>query len=356
MSNSFDPVVLRALDANLNRSTEGLRVLEDLLRFADADAHLLTDLKSLRHDLESSFSGALWIEMLANRDVANDRGTTIEGANESHRAGVIDLVRANGGRIKQSLRSLEELVKSIDSSIGKRIEQVRYRFYELEQRIAFQLDRRQRIANSRLCVLVDEAEDEATFRSKVSDLVAARVGLLQVRIKEKPVEFILKRIAIARELTSGAATQLIVNDRLDFAIATGADGVHFGQEDLPLKQVPAYVRNRLLIGVSTHNLSQLDQAWRDGADYVGLGPTFQSATKQFDSFAGLEYLRQAAAWSREQAARTSFPMFAIGGIHLDNVADVLATGVNRIAVASAIWKQKDVGFAASQFVEILAKS
>lgn len=331
-------------------------MLEDLLRFANAESKLLTDLKSVRHELESYFTGALWMEMLANRDVANDRGTAIEGTNESRRSGVVDLVRANGGRIKQSLRSLEELAKSIDSILGKRIEQVRYRFYELEQRIAFQLDRSHRIANSRLCVLVDEADDEATFRSKVSDLVAARVGLLQVRIKEKSVEFILKRIAVARELTFGSATQLIVNDRLDFAIATGADGVHFGQEDLPLKQVPAYVRNRLLFGVSTHNLSQLDQAWRDGADYVGLGPTFQSATKRFNSFAGLDYLRQAAAWSREQADRTSYPMFAIGGIQLDNVLDVLATGVNRIAIASAVWKQKDVGFAASQFVEILEKS
>jgi thiamine-phosphate pyrophosphorylase len=132
-----------------------------------------------------------------------------------------------------------------------------------------------------------------------------------------------------RTLTREFQALFIMNDRPDLALLSEADGVHVGQDDVSVAQARRILGPQRLVGVSTHNLEQLQQAVIDGASYVGLGPTFTSSTKSFDSFAGLAYLREAS-----QAA--SVPMFAIGGIDQTNVSQVLDAGVNRIAVSSAI--------------------
>jgi thiamine-phosphate pyrophosphorylase len=125
-----------------------------------------------------------------------------------------------------------------------------------------------------------------------------------------------------------------------------ADGIHVGQEDLSAKDARAIIGTRMLIGVSTHNIGQARAAVLDGANYLGAGPTFQSNTKSFDSFAGLHYLR-------EVATETSLPTFAIGGITADNLADVLATGVRRVAAGAAITAATDPACAAQQLLGVL---
>jgi thiamine-phosphate pyrophosphorylase len=109
----------------------------------------------------------------------------------------------------------------------------------------------------------------------------------------------------------------------------GADGVHVGQDELTVKDARTIVGPRALVGVSTHSLEQAIGAVLDGANYIGVGPTFPSPTKQFSQFPGLELLRAVAAEIR-------LPAFAIGGITADNVADVRACGFDRIAVSSAV--------------------
>jgi thiamine-phosphate pyrophosphorylase len=125
--------------------------------------------------------------------------------------------------------------------------------------------------------------------------------------------------------------------------AVDADGVHVGQEDLSVKDARAIVGTQMLIGVSTHNIDQARAAVLDGANYLGAGPTFPSNTKSFEAFAGLEYLR-------EVAGEISLPTFAIGGIAADNVADVLATGIRRVAVSSAITAASDPATTAIQML------
>jgi thiamine-phosphate pyrophosphorylase len=122
----------------------------------------------------------------------------------------------------------------------------------------------------------------------------------------------------------------IVNDRCDVALAVGADGVHLGQEDLPLAEARAIVGQNVLIGVSTHNLAQALEAQAGGADYIGFGPIFPSSSKTNpEPVVGIEGLR-------EVRARVRIPIVAIGGITAKNAADVIAAGADGVAVISAI--------------------
>ena len=126
----------------------------------------------------------------------------------------------------------------------------------------------------------------------------------------------------------------VVNDRPDVARLVEADGVHLGQDDLAIRDARRILGAETLIGVSTHDPEQLRRAILEGADYVGVGPTFPSATKTFDHLAGLDFVRYAAE-------ATSLPAFAIGGINLANVGQVVAAGGWRVAVSSAIGRADD---------------
>ena len=128
---------------------------------------------------------------------------------------------------------------------------------------------------------------------------------------------------------AGTATLLIINDRPDLAALAQADGVHVGQEELSVKDARSIVGPDVLIGVSAHSIEQARQAVLDGANYLGVGPTFPSGTKQFDHFPGVELLRAVAAEIR-------LPAFAIGGITRENLGQVKSAGFTRMAVSGAI--------------------
>jgi len=125
-----------------------------------------------------------------------------------------------------------------------------------------------------------------------------------------------------------------MNDRPDLAVLARADGVHVGQEELSVKDARTMVGPEALIGVSTHSIEQARQAVLDGANYLGVGPVFPSGTKHFDRFPGVELLRAVTAEIR-------LPVFAIGGIGLNNLAEVLQTGIRRIAVSGAVLNAPD---------------
>ena len=136
-----------------------------------------------------------------------------------------------------------------------------------------------------------------------------------------------------------------MNDRADIAQRAGADGLHLGQDDLSVKDARAIVGTGMLIGVSTHSIDQVREAVLDGANYLGAGPTFPSQTKQFTHFAGLDYLRQVAV-------ETTLPTFAIGGITPHNLAEVLSTGITRIAVGQAVTDSPNPAAVVQKFREI----
>jgi thiamine-phosphate pyrophosphorylase len=136
----------------------------------------------------------------------------------------------------------------------------------------------------------------------------------------------------------------IVNDRCDLALAVDADGVHLGQGDLPYRYARTIMGPTKLIGLSTHDIDQVKEAERLKPDYIGFGPIFKPGSKQdHDPVVGIEGLRAVRSL-------TALPIFAIGGVTLENVGEVMQAGANGVAVISAILDAPDVGRAVSGFV------
>ena len=157
---------------------------------------------------------------------------------------------------------------------------------------------------------------------------------------------LLHRARRLRAMTQDSGTLFIMNDRPDLAVLSGADGVHIGQDELSVKDARRILGPAGLIGVSTHSIEQARAAVLDGANYIGVGPTFPSSTKQFVAFAGPELLCAVHAEIR-------LPAFAIGGITAENLPQVLATGFARVAVSGAITASHNPAAAARQLLAAL---
>jgi thiamine-phosphate pyrophosphorylase len=338
--------LMRILDASLNRAGEGLRVVEDYLRFVLDDPFLTGLAKSLRHDLIAAAATVPADHRHAARDALHDVGTGVTAAGEGRRDSLHQVCAASIKRTEQSLRSLEEYGKLADGQFAAAIESLRYRLYTLEKAIDVGRSSRERLEGVRLCVLTDGRASPADFESLVAAMIEARVPMIQLRDKRLDDRELIDRARLLRQLTRSSPTLTVINDRPDIAAAVGADGVHLGQQDLPLKDARAVVGTAMLIGISTHNLDQARTAVLDGANYLGAGPTFASQTKNFDQFAGLEYLR-------ELAAEVRLPTFAIGGITAENLPSVLATGIARVAVGSSITAAQEPASAAREFLGML---
>lgn len=338
---------LRTIDANFNRAVEGLRVVEDHARFVLNDEFLSATSKRLRHDLTTALTALdPQGERLRARDTLADVGTTITTPQESQRVSAEQLVAANWQRVSQALRVIEEFAKLVGHS-GAAFEQLRYQSYTVAKAYAAN-ERSQSVwQDRRLYVLIDGRSSESEFTALAIDLISAGVDVLQLRDKQLDDRTQLARAQLLRRLIDSNSSNehkplFIMNDRPDLAILSRADGVHVGQEELPVSEVRQLVGPRLQIGVSTHSIEQARAAVLAGADYLGCGPTFPSSTKQFEQFPGVAFLQQVAA-------EITLPAFAIGGVTLDNLSNVIAAGFNRVAVSGAITTATNLTQAASQF-------
>lgn len=324
----------RILDASANRAREALRVLEDYTRFALDDAFLSRELKHLRHDLTQALAGFSVVRLATARDTLQDVGTTIKTEAEQRRHSVLDVACANCKRLQEALRSLEEFGKLQSTELGQDLEKLRYRSYTLERALLLGADSRQRLADARLYVLLTGAQCTAALDWTIQEAAAGGAQLFQLREKSLSDRQLLERARQVRRWTRAAGTLFIMNDRPDIARLVDADGVHVGQDELPVKEVRRIVGPDALIGVSTHNLDQVRRAILDGASYLGVGPTFPSGTKSFEEFPGLEFVRQVAG-------ETSLPSFVIGGVNLETIGAAVAAGARRVAVSQAICQADD---------------
>jgi thiamine-phosphate pyrophosphorylase len=362
------PNVTRMLDASLNRASEGLRVVEDYVRFVLDDRRLTEQFKQLRHDLAAAGAAVPGAERYAARDTLADVGTAVTTTAEGERRDAWSVCVASLERLKQSLRSLEEYSKVDDPAAATQFESLRYRLYTLEPALGRTVDALGRLADARLYVLIDGRESESIFVSLVESLVEGGVDLIQLRDKSLSDRQLLARARLLIEAVRGSiratADQawsglearhtpptrplLIINDRPDIAAIVDADGVHLGQEDMPVKDARQIVGPRKLIGVSTHSIEQARDAVLGGANYIGVGPTFPSKTKQFDAYPGLPLVAAVAA-------EIKLPAFAIGGVTLENVSQVAEAGLPRVAVSRAITAAPEPLSAARSLRYVLAQ-
>jgi thiamine-phosphate pyrophosphorylase len=348
--NLFEPPedvdAARVLDASANRAREALRVLEDHTRFILNDALLSGQLKQLRHDLAGLMDAFPQRLLLESRDTLHDVGTTLSTARERERASISEVVQANAKRLQEALRTLEEFSKIFSAELGQAFEKIRYQSYTIERALLLGGQARDRLANAHLYVLLTEAMCRFSLLGTLSEAIAGGAQIIQLREKNRPDGDLLKLAREVRRMTRAAGVLFIVNDRPDIARLAEADGVHLGQEDMPLREARRIVGADALIGVSTHNLEQVRRAVLEGAGYIGVGPTFPSRTKDFVEFPGLEFVAQALA-------ETSLPAFALGGVNLQTLPALTAIGCRRVAVSHAICAAEDPRLAAAQMRGIL---
>lgn len=343
----------RILDASANRTTEGMRTIEEYVRFA-LDASNLTEVaKQLRHDLAAAVGRLPRLELIAHRDTDADVGTNVETQSEYQRASIHEVIRAAAERVQQSLRVMEEYGKTLDVEFARDVEAIRYRVYSFHRDVelaSVASDRKQRLARANLYLLMECLPTEDEFVATLRSLAAAGVDLVQLRDKQADDRTLFERAKIASQVARDSDILLIINDRPDIAAASNADGVHVGQSEMPAREARRIVGSGRLVGVSTHNIEQVHAAIASDADYIGCGPTFPGQTKSFAKFPGCEFLREVHAGT----AQTPLPAFAIGGIDAANLDQVLDSGFHRIAVSGAVMKADDPVKAAEELKRRLA--
>lgn len=187
-----------------------------------------------------------------------------------------------------------------------------------------------------LYAILDPAETRGRSPEAIlRQLLAAGVAMVQLRVKNGSANEFFALAQLARAATIASGCRLIVNDRTDIALACDADGVHLGQEDLPLAAGRKLMGSKI-VGLSTHDIAQACDAERSGADYIGFGPLFGTATKATGySARGLEMLRQVRA-------AVKIPIVAIGGITEQNVEQVWQAGADSAAIISDILGADDI--------------
>lgn len=337
---------LRTIDAATNRLREGLRVVEDYLRFTIDDAHLMGLLKTSRHQLKDALQFIGQDLLIASRDTMNDVGTNVSTTSELDRQSMEHLLQANLKRVQEATRTLEEFSKLISVEAAAIFKQMRYSFYTLEKSIMTCLYHQRTLESCTLYLLVTEALCHHGSGPAIRESLAAGVGIVQIREKEMTDRQLLEHGKRARQWTREAGAILIMNDRPDLAVAIDADGVHVGQDELPVREVRQIVGPRRMIGVSTHNIEQARKAVLDGADYLGVGPVFPTTTKSFESheYAGLNFIQQVAA-------EITLPWYPIGGINSDNLKQILQAGAQRAAISSVICNHEHPGQIARELLD-----
>ncbi len=338
-------VPLRIIDANFNRAREALRVMEEYARFGLDDAGLSGPLKGLRHEL----SGALApiTELISHREIVGDVGREVRADGEYERADAAHVATAAGKRLTEALRSIEEYGKIVDPPLGAAVEALRYRAYELERRLVLTTRARQRFGHARLYVLITESLCRGDWFETAAAALRGGADVLQLREKDLPDRELIERAARLAALCREHEALMIVNDRPDIALASGADGVHLGQDDMSVAAARRILPSTAIIGVSTHTSEQITQAVDASPDYIAVGPMFDTATKPQEHIAGPTLLAGAKK-------RTSIPLVAIGGIDDQNVSRVLAASPCCVCVCAAVVAQADVESAARRLRDLTA--
>jgi thiamine-phosphate pyrophosphorylase len=332
----MERAVYRIIDANFNRAREAIRVIEDYCRFALNSALLSERAKRLRHELSAAINKLDAGKLISSRDTLGDVGVGRTVDAQLTRSGLNDCFTAGCKRLTEALRTLAEMSQTQNRSVAETIEKLRFDAYTLEKDIFLFGEPAWKFKHVGLYVVIT-SNLPADIISLAHKCTAGGADCIQLRAKAINDDTLFATALEFVKVCKASGVLSIINDRVDIAIAAGADGVHLGQNDLPIEQVRKLQLTPLIIGKSTHSLKQLYAACNESPTYVSLGPVFSSGTKPDVQVVGLNYVREATG----KLAGTGISSVAIGGITLENVTEVLDAGATAIAVCSAVTKAAD---------------
>ncbi|MDC3170825.1 thiamine phosphate synthase [Prochlorococcus sp. AH-716-E13] len=332
-SNITQPEDLRIsqiIDANLDRAREGLRVLEDWARFGLGNEDFVIRIKNYRQIL-----GKNHLEIYKeSRNHIEDHCKGLSHAEQIKRKSPSKIISSNSARVQEALRVIEEFSKSNNNELSKTASEIRYEIYTLEIEL-LNLNTRKKalsiISENNLYSITDQRENLLEIIEKI---LLGGVKIIQHRFKEGNDKDHLKEAIKINNLCKKYNSLFIVNDRSDIALASNADGVHLGQDDIDIKTVRKLIGASKIIGVSANNLIDINKAIKDGCDYIGVGPVFPTLTKKNKEPLGVEKIK---ALTKD----INVPCFAIGGINKLNISSLKNNGINKVAIVSALLNAED---------------
>ncbi len=345
----MERAIYRIIDANFNRAREGVRIIEEFCRFALNCSPLSERAKQLRHELSTVIDKLDTGRLISSRDTLGDVGIGKTVDKQLTRDNLSDCFTAACKRLTEALRTLAEMTQTLNRPVAEAIEKLRYEAYTLEKDIVLFSEPVEKFRRVGLYVIISSGLPVDVI-SLTHRCLAGGADCIQLRAKNTKDDTFFAVAAEFVKVCKAAGVLSIINDRVDIAVAVGADGVHLGQSDLPVEQARKLQLSPLIIGKSTHSLEQLRNTCEEYPTYVSLGPVFSSGTKPDTEPVGLDYIRQAT----KELVDTGIGNVAIGGITLENVEDVLKAGAKAIAVCSVVAEAKDIVTACRALKEKIA--
>lgn len=284
------------IDANLNRLSEGLRVIEEYTRFITKEKEITKQLSQLRKQINLSEDNPV-----QNLLIRNTKGDMRAKETPTKRGTWHDLLKANFKRAEEACRVLEEVT-------GNHIyNHCRYDLYDLEKEILLGL--LQKHISSGIYLISDEV---SVLEKGLKD----GASIIQLRDKYADKPTILEKALALKTIAKKYDTPVIINDFIDIAITVDADGLHTGQDDIPLPYLRDILGPHKILGRTTHNITQGLKAQKEGADYVSVGPIWDTPSKPGRPGIGFSYLKKAQE-------KLSIPYVAIGGVSLENIDNII---------------------------------
>ncbi len=342
---------LRIIDANLNRLGEGLRVLEEFARMTLNNAVLTQKLKDIRHKVVK-IDAALQKSLLNARDAVGDVGSEMDAAGEDKKRDIYGIITANSKRVQESLRVLEEIAKTSKSGLDSELyRKARFQLYTIERELLGKILRRDKIERlTGLYVVIDTGWLKGRKYTEVAkQAIKGGVKIIQLRCKELTTGEFLNIARDLKEICSENSVLFIVNDSLEIALACKSDGLHVGQEDMPVAEAKKLLPIDMILGCSVSTAAEAVKAQKDGADYLGVGAIFTTATKESARAVGVERIKAIKK-------ATHSPIVAIGGINKGNLSKVMKAGADAAAVISAVLGSGDIEKSTRELVNIIGES
>ena len=335
MQNSYinqpeDLRISQIIDANLDRAREGLRVLEDWARFGLNKEDFVIRIKNFRQIL-----GKNHLEIYkTSRNHTEDQCKGLSHKEQINRNAPDKIISSNSARVQEALRVIEEFSRWHNLELSQIASKIRYEIYTLEVELLYLTERKKLeeiIQKNDLYTITDKKENLLEI---IENILQGGVKIIQHRFKEgKDKDHLKEAIEISR-LCKRYNALFIVNDRIDIAMASNADGIHLGQDDLDIRTARKLIGQSKLIGISARNSIDIDKAIKDGCDYIGIGPVFKTSTKKDKEPLGIDKIKAITQ-------KINIPWFAIGGINKNNILYLKSRGIKKFALVSGIIDSED---------------
>ncbi len=325
ITQSEDNRIFQIIDANLDRAREGLRVLEDWARFGLGKKDLVIRIKNFRQIL-----GKNHLEIYKkSRNHINDQCKGLSHDEQKDRKKPHKIISSNSARVQEALRVIEEFSRDHNIKLSKIASDIRYEIYTLEIELLNFNNRKEAkliISENNLYSITHQRKNLLEI---IEEILLGGVKIIQHRFKEGSDKENLEEAIKIQRLCKKYNSLFIVNDRIDIALASNADGVHIGQDDIDLKMARKLLGSSKIIGVSANNSTQITTAIQNGCDYIGIGPVFQTPTKKNKKPLGIEKIKKLTK-------DINIPWFAIGGINKANIPYLKNNGINKVALVSGL--------------------